>query len=324
VTDARGAILVSDAVEARWSRELERAAPGLERRVLREGEAMPGPAGIEIYYFSGDLYPERMREAAIAALKARDLRWMHSFSAGVDDPFFRILLDRGVRLTTSSGAQAVPIAHTVMLYLLALTRDLAGWLRDQAERRWAPRNIGDLQGRTLGVIGLGPIGMEVARLGAAFGMNVIGVRREPRGDEPCETWPLDRLDDLWPRVDAVVLAVPLTDETRHMVDARALGRMKPGALLVNVARGGVVDEGALIDALRSGALGGAGLDVFEQEPLAPESPLWAMPNVIVTPHSSGSNPGNTDRASAIFLENLERYLRGDALRNEIRLDSTSA
>lgn len=312
-----GAILVSDRVEARWSFELDRTAPGVERRVLREGAPAPEPSGVEICYFSGDLYPERAREAAIAALKASDLRWLHSFSAGVDDPFFRTLQDRGVRLTTSSGAHAVPIAHTVMLYLLALTRNLPGWLRDQADRRWAPRPIDDLQGKTLGIVGLGPIGIEVARLGLAFGMDVVGVRRTPRGDEPCETWPMDRLDELWPRVDALVLAVPLTDDTRHLLDAHALTRLKPGALLVNVARGEVVDEPALVEALASGRLGGAGLDVFEQEPLPPESPLWSLPNVIVTPHSSGTHPGNEDRATAIFLENLDRYLRGARLRNEV-------
>ena len=317
MTATRGAVLVSEAMEARWSRELDRTAPDLERRVLRPGHPPPELAGVEVYYFSDDLYPEHTREAAIAGLKASDLRWMHSFSAGVDNPFFQALLDRGVRLTTSSGAQAVPIAQTVLMYLLALSRDLPGWLRDQAEKRWAPREIDDLQGRTLGVVGLGPIGTEVARLGAAFGMRVIGVRRQVQGDEPCETWPLDRLDDLWPVADAVVLAVPLNDDTRHLLDARALSRLKRGALLVNVARGEVVDEGAMIEALRSGALGGAGLDVFEQEPLPADSPLWSMPNVIVTPHSSGTNPGNSDRASAIFLENLGRYLRGEPLRNEV-------
>lgn len=317
MTAGGGAILVSDGVEDRYGTEIERIAPGVERRVLRLGEERPDPSGLEIVYFSGDLYPDRTRDAAIAALKAEGLRWLHSFSAGVDNPFFQILIDRGVRLTTSSGAHAVPIAHTVMLYALALSRDLTGWLKDQAAKTWAPRDIEDLQGQTLGVVGLGPIGLEVARLGSAFGMRVIGVRRTPRGDEPCETWPIDRIDDLWPEVDVLVLAVPLTDETRKLVDSRALGRMKRGARLINVARGEVVDEAALIAALSEGQLGGAGLDVFEVEPLPPESPLWTMPNVIVTPHSSGTNPGNEGRATEYFLENLSRYRRGEPMRNEV-------
>ncbi len=312
-----GAILVSDVVEDRWGPEIERVAPGVERRILREGEPRPDSTGLEIVYFSGDLFPGRVRDAAIAALKAEDLGWLHSFSAGVDDPFFQTLMGRGVRVSTSSGAHAVPIAHTVLMYALALTRNLPGWLSDQAARVWAPREIEDLQGRTLGVVGLGPIGSEVARLGRAFGMEVIGVRRSPRGDEPCETWPFERLGELWPRVDILVLAVPLTDQTRRLVDARALARMKRGALLINVARGEVVDEGAMISALTDGHLGGAGLDVFEVEPLPPESPLWSLPNVIVTPHSSGTNPGNQSRATDLFLENLSHYRRGEPLRNEV-------
>jgi len=143
------------------------------------------------------------------------------------------------------------------------------------------------------------------------------MRRRPRGDEPCETWPLARLDELLGIADAVVLALPLGDETRHLLDRRRLARMKRGALLVNVGRGALVDEEALAEALASGGLGGAGLDVFEVEPLPPESPLWPMPNAILTPHSSGDTPGNHERASEIFLDNLGRFGRGEPLRNEV-------
>lgn len=310
----RGILLVSDAVEADWAEALDAAAPGVRRRVARPGED-PDPEEVEVVYFSGDLYPERSREVAVAALKAGSLRWLHSFSAGVDDRFFGLLLERGVEITTSSGVQAVPIAHTALLYLLALTRDLPGWLEAQRRRAWEPRDVADLQGLTLGVVGMGPIGSEVARLGRAFGMRVVGLRRRPRGDEPCETWPLDRLAELLPRADAWVLALPLVGATRGLFDAAAFERMKPGALFVNVARGGLVDEPALVEALRSGRLGGAGLDVFEREPLPAESPLWSLPNVLVTPHSSGTTPGNHVRATRLFLENLGRYVRGEPLHN---------
>jgi phosphoglycerate dehydrogenase-like enzyme len=148
-------------------------------------------------------------------------------------------------------------------------------------------------------------------------MRAIGVRRTPRGDEPCETWPLGRLDELLALADAVVLALPLADETRHLLDARRLALMKRGAWLVNVGRGALVDEPALVEALRNGRLGGAGLDVFEVEPLPPESPLWSLPNVLVTPHNSGDAPGNLERASEIFLDNLARFVRGEPLRNEV-------
>ncbi len=313
----RGKLFVSEGVEAEWAAEMEAAAPGFARLVWSPGAEEPDYASIEALYFSGDVFPERSREFAVAALKAENLRWMHTFSAGVDDAFFGSLLKRGVRLTTSSGAQAEPIAQTAILYLLALSRDLPGWLEDQRARRWNPRSVRDLQGLHLGVVGLGPIGEAVARLGLALGMRVTGLRRAPRGDEPCETRPMAELDALLPEVDALVVAVPLTDATRNLFDAAAFSRLKPGALFVNIARGEVVDEEALVASLQEGRLGGAGLDVFRQEPLPAESPLWNLPNVLITPHSSGTSPGNLYRESQIFVDNLARYTRGDALRNEV-------
>jgi phosphoglycerate dehydrogenase-like enzyme len=310
-------LLVSDAVEARFGDRLAVAAPGITRFASRPGGPEPDFSRIELIYFSGDIFPDRSREFAIAALKAPNLRWLHTFSAGVDDPFFASLRERGVRLSTSSGAHAVPIAQTVILYLLALSRDLPGWLGDQAARRWNPRAIRDLQGLHVGVLGLGPIGLEVARLCAALGLRVTGVRRTRRGDEPCETIGLDELDALLPRIDALVVALPLSDETRGLIDARRLARLAPGALFVNVGRGPIVDEAALCEALASGRLGGAGLDVFAEEPLPTASPLWALPNVIVTPHSSGTCPENHLRATELFLENLDHYVKGRPLRNEV-------
>jgi phosphoglycerate dehydrogenase-like enzyme len=205
----------------------------------------------------------------------------------------------------------------VIAYLLALSRDLPGWFRAQRERKWEPRIIGDLQGRVLGVVGLGPIGREVARLGAALGMRVVGLRRTPCGDEPCETWPMERLHDLLAGADAVVLALPLTADTRHLIGTDALARLKPDAVIVNVGRGELIDEAALIEALVARRIGGAALDVFETEPLPSDSPLWDLPNVIITAHSAGHNPANSERATGIFIENLARYLNRQPLRNEV-------
>ncbi len=312
-----GALLVSNQVEDHYRAALDAAAPGVARVVLRPDDCEGDPSRVEIAFFSGDLFPERVREFVLALRDAKQLRWLHTFSAGVDNPWFQALRARGVRLTTSSGANAVPIAQTVMLYLLALSRDLARWKDAQQRRAWEPHPVVDLQGLTLGVVGLGPIGLEVARLGAALPMRVVGVRRSPRGDEPCETWPITRLDELLPRADALVLALPLSDDTRHLLDARRIALLKRGAWLVNVGRGALIDEAALVAALQSGQLGGAGLDVFEVEPLPPESPLWPLPNVIVTPHNSGDSPGNQVRAAEIFLDNLARFVRGETLRNEV-------
>jgi phosphoglycerate dehydrogenase-like enzyme len=314
----RGAILVSEFVERQHAAALDRAAPGVARCVVGEDGPRTDPGGVEVAYFSGDLYPGKGRPFARALRQAQQLVWLHTFSAGVDDRFFQRLLERGVRLTNSSGAHAVPIAHTVLLYLLAWSRDLRGWLEAQARRSWEPRPIVDLQARVLGIVGLGAIGCEVARLAAAFGMRVIGTRRAPRGDEPCETWPPSRLHELLSAADYVVLTVPLTDETRHLVDAAALGCMRPHAVLVNVSRGAVVDETALVAALSSGRIAGAALDVFDSEPLPADSPLWTMRNVIVTPHSAGTAPGGDERATEIFLANLRRYVVGEPLRNEVR------
>jgi phosphoglycerate dehydrogenase-like enzyme len=312
-----GAILVSDWIEARFGGALRSAAPGRPLHVLR-GERVDGdPADVEVAFFSGDLYPERTRDLARALHSAPRLRWLHSFAAGVDHPWFQGFLARGVRLTSSSGASAVPIAHTVMLYVLALSRDLRGWLREQAERRWSPRDVQDLSGQRLGVVGLGPIGLEVARLAQAFGMRVVGFRRTPRGDEPCEVRRLADLDAELPGLDWLVLAVPLTSETRRLLDGRRLALLPPRARLVNVGRGALVDESALAEALAAGRLAGAALDVFEVEPLPAESPLWNLPGVIVTPHSSGTTPGNHVRAAELFVENLGRYERGEPLRNEL-------
>ena len=313
----RGALLVSRWIVDHYGAALDATAPGAPRVVLDAGSCVGDPSAVEVAFFSGDLFPDRVREFARALKSAAQLRWLHTFSAGVDDPWFRSLRARGVRLTTSSGANAVPIAQTVLLYLLALTRDLTRWQDAQRRCAWERHEVVDLQGMTLGVVGLGPIGLEVARLGAALRMRTIGVRRTPRGDEPCETWPMARLDELLARTDALVLALPLSDETKHLLDARRFALLKRGAFVVNVGRGALVDETALVASLQSGHLGGAGLDVFEVEPLPPDSPLWSMPNVIVTPHNSGDSPGNFDRAAAIFLDNLARFGRGEPLCNEV-------
>jgi phosphoglycerate dehydrogenase-like enzyme len=256
----------------------------------------------------------------IALRDAPDLRWLHSFAAGVDHPWFQSLLARGIRLTNSPGASAVPIAHTVMLYLLALSRDLAGWLRDQAAARWSPRDVEDLAGARIAVLGMGPIGAEIARLATAFGMRVTGFRRTPAGDEPCETLAMTELDRVLPALDWLVLALPLTAETQRILDARRIALLPKHVRVVNVGRGPLVDEAALAAALAEGRIAGAALDVFEVEPLPAESPLWRLPNVIVTPHSSGTTPGNHVRSAELFVANVARWVRGEPLRHEVRAE----
>jgi phosphoglycerate dehydrogenase-like enzyme len=315
----RPGLFCTDVVAVRHGERLRELAPDHDLVTLDGDAAVPETdrARIDVALFSGDAWPDRAVAFMATCLDAPALRWLHTFSAGTDHPVFAQFAQRGVRVTTSSGAAAPPIAATVIMYLLALSRDLPRTLRAQAEHRWAPAPFTELAGRAVGVVGMGPIGLEVVRLATAFGMRAIGLRRDPRGDEPCETWPASRLTELAATVDVLVVAAPLTDETRGMIDAEVIDALGADGLFVNVGRGEIVDEAALIAALREGRLAGAALDVFAVEPLPADSPLWNLPNVIVTPHSSGMSQGTDDRAIEMFLDNLPRYRAGDPLRNEV-------
>ena len=187
----------------------------------------------------------------------------------------------------------------------------------QDDRVWAPEFFGSLHGKRLAIVGYGAIGAEVARLGEAFGMQPIGLRRRPRGDEGIEMWPDDRFHELIEWADAVVVTAPLTDQTRGMFDADAFERMRPGSWFVNVGRGAIADEAALTEALADGHLGGAGLDVFATEPLPADSALWELPNVIITPHNSGDTELTDARAVEIILDNFRRRTHGEPLRNQV-------
>lgn len=282
---------------------------------------------VTIALFSSDVYPLFSRSFFAAVQGAANLRWLHVFNAGVDNPVFARILAKGVRLSTSSGSTAVPIAQTAISGVLLLARPWRRWLTAQHERRWGPvpesEAPADLAGQTMTVVGLGAIGREVARLARAFGLRVIGVRRSaPSPEDPVDELVHPReLDRVLPVSDWLTLACPLTPETRGMVDARRLALLPRGAYVVNVARGEVIDEVALVEALRSGHLGGAYLDVFREEPLPTDSPLWTMPNVFVTPHNSAVARGNEVRVATIFCRNLRRWLRGEPLENEVTPDA---
>lgn len=278
---------------------------------------------VQTAFFSGDVFPEYSRQFFSAVRKAPQLKWLQVFNAGVDHPIYAEMLARGVRLTTSSGAASVPIAHTAIMGLLALARGLPHWLAARGRRDWSPVTgtaaPRDLAGQAAVVIGLGRIGTEIARLLRALGLHVIGVRRGPRqpGDPVDELHPPAALDGLAARCDWLVIACPLTTETRGLVGTALLARLPRHARVINIARGEIVDEPALIAALQDGRIAGAYLDVFATEPLPQESPLWAMPNVIVTPHNAGASAGTEARVLEIFLANLVRWHRGEALVNEV-------
>jgi len=254
------------------------------------------------------------------------LRWLHVCSAGADRPIFKELLARGVRITTSSGANAAEVSHSALAGFLALSRGVVRWVDAQRRHEWSPLKgtlaPRDIEGQTAVVVGLGPIGREIARLLDAFRVEVIGVRRTSEPVACCaEVVPYARLDAVLPRADWLILACPLTRETQGLIGARQLELLRKGAHLINVARGPVVREPDLIEALRSGRLGGAYLDVFEKEPLPAESPLWDLPGVLISAHCAGYSGGLHLRTQERFLENLHRWMQGAELQNEVAAPS---
>ena len=314
-------LLVSDNVWQREGTNITSFAPGLTPIIYEGDEPIADDvlADVNVAFFSSDVWPERSRGMVLSIMKSTNVKWLHTFSAGVDSPFFIQLMENGVRLSNSSGATASPIAQTAILYMLALSRNARAWFRHQDKREWQRHSFDELDGSRLAVIGLGPIGLEIARLGVALNMEVEGIRRTPQGNEPCPTYGFDALNEVLGRADWVACALPLTPDTKDLFDDERFAAFKAGARFINVGRGELVSEPALIAALQSGHLAGAGLDVFATEPLPEDSPLWNFDNVIVTPHSSGASSTSGLRAEKIFVENLRRYINGEHLRNEVNL-----
>ena len=323
-------LLVSHRFNAAFGRDFAdsaaRAGVALEMLVLpADPEArMPDAvaARAEIAYFSGDVFPAHSKQFFSATRKAPALKWLQVFNAGVDHPVFASILERGVRLTTSSGTAAEPIAQTAITGLLYLARNFPRWTAGQRDRVWNPMRSQefprDLRGQVMLVYGLGRIGGEIARLARLLGLHVIGVRRTVAASADVdELHAPGKIAALLPRADWLVLACPLTAETRGLVDGAFLAQLPRGARVINICRGEVVDEPALIAALQSGQLGGAFLDVFATEPLPADSPLWDLPNVVVTPHNAAASTGNDARINALFLDNLKRWREQRPLVNEV-------
>lgn len=248
------------------------------------------------------------------------VRWVQATSAGIGQLLRRTELDHtDITFTTASGVHAVPLAEFAALAMLYFAKGTPRMLSQQREHRWERFAGGELRGRTVAIVGLGQIGKEVARVSRALGLRVTGTRRggAPADQDPAvdEQRPLGELHKLLAGADYVVLALPHTAETEGLIGAVELSTMRRGAVLVNVGRGRLIDEPALIEALRSGQLGGAALDVFAQEPLPAESPLWDMPNVLVSPHSASTADSENAKLTDLFCENLRRHLEGRPLRN---------
>ena len=270
----------------------------------------------------------RLTPEMVAA--APHLRWVHSSAVNVigllptDE-----LAARGIVVSNSRGIQGVPIAETVMAGLLVLGRRFDRMIEAQRERRWIQNALFDdlptvQSGKRMAIIGLGGIGLAIAKRAHAFDMTVVGVRRNPDRPTPstvAQVYAVDQLHDAITGADVLVIAAPSGSATERMIGARELALLNPGAVVVNVARASIVDEPALIDALERGALGGAVLDVFMNEPLDPAHPYWGMPNVLMTPHASGFNARHWDYLLALYAENVERFRAGDGLRHVVDLQA---
>lgn len=258
--------------------------------------------------------------SAESALVARKLRWIQLTSAGAElvaparDHLGEVIV------TNARGIHSELMADHVLAAMVMLQWDFPRILRDQKARRWRREPKVALAGKTLGIIGAGAIGGEIGRRASHFGMRVLGVRRS---GEPLPYFDAvfrpDRLEEVLAQSDFVCVSAPATDETIRLIGAAQLRSMKPSAYLINIARGCLVDEAALIAALQAGTIAGAALDVFEKEPPDPDNPLWDMPNVIMTPHISGMLDTNEERLIGIFIDNLRRYRSGEPLRNRIDL-----
>jgi phosphoglycerate dehydrogenase-like enzyme len=258
---------------------------------------------------------------------AQRLRWVQSPAAGVGNLMFPELLASDVIVTTARGIRARSIAEHVLGVTIALARELPVAIRAQAGHEWAQDRLeGErsrvriLQGSRMGIVGLGAIGLEVARIAVPFGFRVTAIRRRPTRPVPDgieAVWMPDRLADLLALSDVVVLSLPQTPETKQLIGRRELKVIKRGAILVNVARGKLIDDDALVEALRDGRVAGAALDVFAREPLEASSPYWDLPHVLITPHTAGAMPDYWTRLVDLFSDNLRRFERGDPLMNVV-------
>lgn len=328
------AIALSPILSARYrTRDLERirgAAPGARIvSVSMEGLA-DGPLDDVEVLLRGPL-PADVFDRLLA--RSPRLMWVHSATAGVERVLTPASRSRGVVITNARGVFSRPIAEYVMLMILAVSRRLPQLLELQHERTWQPLEGVELRDLTVGIVGLGSMGRAVGALATAFGCRVVATRRRSEEGTAARSADLEDaspgelalervlgpegLPELLAESDFVVLAAPLTPETEGMINAETLALMKPGSWLINVARGRLVDERALIRAAREGPIGGAVLDTFREEPLPPTSPLYDLPNIIVTPHTSWSSGRVLDRSIELFCENLRRYRLGEPLLNAV-------
>ena len=325
-------LLLSDHAHRTWGARIAAAVPsgGLGFVTAEQAIADGGPCDADIAFMtrevtgksSKDTPTPELRDFEIVLRRSPSLRWLQIHPAGAERPIYRELRDRGVKVTTASGATAVTVSHSTLGAVIALNRRFPLLADAQRRHAWEPR-LGeraprDLKGQCAVIVGMGPIGRNIAALLKMLGMRVIGARRSAEAVAACDlTVSYDRLAEVLPQADWLILCCPASPLTRGIANAAAFAAMPTGSHFVNVARGEIAVEADVIAALASGKLAGAYLDVFEREPLDPASPLWDMPNVLVSPHTASHSLGQNEAIFDIFLDNLARWRAGQGLRNDV-------
>jgi D-2-hydroxyacid dehydrogenase (NADP+) len=323
-------LLISDFALRTWGSRIQQAADTLSFVTAEQAVAADGPCDIDIAFMTREVTGRSSKDNPTPELKGFEtvlrksprLRWLQIHPAGAERPIYRELRGRGVKVTTASGATAVTVAHSTLGALIALNRRFPLLADAQRRHAWEPRlgerSPRDLKGQRAVIVGMGPIGRHIATLLKVLGMTVVGVRRSAEPVPSCDqTVAYGQLPDVLPRADWLILCCPASPVTRGIANASAFAAMPRGSHLINVSRGEIAVEADIIEALQSGHLAGAYLDVFEREPLDAASPLWDMPNVLISPHTASHSQGQNEAIFDIFLDNLARFREGRKLRNDV-------
>jgi len=254
-------------------------------------------------------------------LTAPKLKWVHALSAGVEKLIFPEIKSANTPLTNSKGIHGIPVSEHVLAMMLAFTRGLNFFIRQQTQKQWKRVTVEEIYGKTIGIVGLGSIGREIAKKAKGMGMQVVASKQTMTSELFLDKlYAPDQLHELLAISDFVVIALPLVEETKHLFTIKEFAAMKPSAYFINIARDAVIKHDDLVTALQQGLIKGAGLDVFDHEPLPETSPLWDMQNVIITPHLAALSPHYLDRAIKLFADNLSRFIQHKELLNLIDKD----
>ena len=323
-------LLLSSFARKTWGARIEAALPAVSFITAEEAMAADGPCEADIAFMTREVTGKSGKDNPTPELagfdavvrKAPRLKWLQIHPAGAERPIYRELRARGIKVTTASGATAVTVSHSVLGALIAINRRFPLLADAQRRHAWEPRlgerSPRDLRGQCAAIVGMGPIGRNIAALLKMLGLHTIGVRRSAEPVPNCDrTIAYDALMTVLPEADVLILCCPASPLTRGIANAGAFAAMPRGSQFINVSRGEIAVEKDVIAALQSGHFAGAYLDVFEREPLDPASPLWDMPNVLISPHTASHSLGQNEAIFEIFLDNLARFRAGQKLRNDV-------